>query len=95
MEALTALRQEHRDEAARRVKLGLVLEAIAEKEGLTVTQDDLNAEVMRLASELKMPAADLVKMIKSGGQDSIDELRARILADKALDFVYRNAVIQG
>ncbi|MEY4704587.1 MAG: Trigger factor [Nitrospirota bacterium] len=94
-EDLAALRQEHRDEAARRVKLGLILEAIAEKEGLTVTQDDLNAEVMRLASELKMPAADLVKMVKAGGQESIDELRARILADKALDFVYRNAVIQG
>jgi trigger factor len=94
-EDIAALRQEHRDEAARRVKLGLVLEAIAEKEGLTVTQDDLNAEIMRLASELKMPPADLVKMVKAGGQESIDELRARILADKALDFVYRNAVIQG
>jgi trigger factor len=94
-EDLTSLRQEHRNEAARRVKLGLVLEAIAEKEGLTVTQDDFNVEIMRLASELKMPAADLVKMIKAGGQESIDELRTRILADKALDFVYRNAVIQG
>ena len=94
-EDLTHLRQEHRNEAARRVKLGLVLETIAEKEGLTVTQDDLNAEIMRLASELKMPANDLVKMIKAGGQESIDELRNRTLADKALDFVYRNAVIQG
>jgi trigger factor len=94
-EDLTNLRQEHRTEAARRVKLGLVLETIAEKEGLTVTQDDLNAEIMRLASELKMPPNDLVKMIKAGGQESIDELRNRTLADKALDFVYRNAVIQG
>jgi trigger factor len=94
-EDLTHLRQEHRNEAARRVKLGLVLETIAEKEGLTVTQDDLNAEIMRLASELKMQANDLVKMIKAGGQESIDELRNRTLADKALDFVYRNAVIQG
>ena len=55
-EDLTQLRQEHRNEAARRVKLGLVLETIAEKEGLTVTQDDLNAEIVRLASDLKMPA---------------------------------------
>ena len=94
-EELTSLRQEHRDEAARRVKLSLVLEAIAEKEGLTVTQDDFNAEIVRLASELKMPAADLVKMIKAGGQESVDELRLRILVDKALDLVYRNAVIQG
>jgi trigger factor len=94
-EELTHLRQEHRNEAARRVKIGLVLETIAEKEGLTVTQDDLNAEIMRLASDLKMPADDLVKMIKAGGQESINELRNRTLADKALDFVYRHAVIQG
>ena len=94
-EELTSLRQEHRDEAARRVKLSLVLEEIAEKEGLTVTQDDFNAEIMRLASDLKMPTAELVKMIKAGGQESIEELRTRTLVDKALDFVYRNAVIQG
>ncbi len=92
---LTQLRQQNRDEAMRRVKVGLILEAVAEKEHLTVTQDDLNNEVHRLASELKIAHADLVKMIQAGGQDSIEELRARILAEKSLDFVYRNAVIQG
>ena len=94
-EELNKLRQEHRDEAARRVKVSLVLEAIAEKEGLTVTQEDFNAEIVRLASELKIPTAELVKMIKAGGQESTEELRTRILVDKALDFVYRNSVIQG
>jgi trigger factor len=94
-EDLTKLRQENRDEAARRVKVGLILEAVAEKENLTVTQEDLNNEIHRLATELKIAQADLVKMIQAGGQDSIDELRARILAEKSLDFVYRNAVIQG
>lgn len=94
-EELKRIREEHREEANRRVKAGLILEAIAEKEGLSVSQDDLNNEVTRLASELRVPMADLVKMIQAGGQDSIEELRARILADKALDFVYRHAVIQG
>ena len=94
-EDLTKLRQENRDEAARRVKVGLILEAIAEKEQLTVTQEDLNNEVQRLAAELKIAHSELVKMIQAGGQDSIEELRARILAEKSLDFVYRNAVIQG
>lgn len=94
-EDFAQLRQEHRNEAARRVKLGLVLETIAEREGLTVTQDDLNTEIVRLSSDLKMSPDELVKMIKAGGQESINELRNRTLADKALDFVYRNAVIQG
>ena len=94
-EELKKIREEHRGEANRRVKVGLILEAVAEKEGLSVSQEDLNNEVTRLAAELRVPMADLVKMIQAGGQDSIEELRARILADKALDFVYRHAVIQG
>jgi trigger factor len=91
---LAKLRQENREEAARRVKVGLILEAVAEKEHLTVTQEDLDNEVRRLSSELKIGQSELVKMIQAGGQDSIEELRARILAEKSLDFVYRNAVIQ-
>jgi trigger factor len=94
-EELKKIREDNREEANRRVKVGLILEAVAEKEGLSVCQDDLNSEVSRLATELRVPVADLVKMIQAGGQDSIEELRARILADKALDFVYRHAVIQG
>jgi trigger factor len=94
-EELAKLRQQSRDEAVRRVKVGLILETVAEKENLTVTQEDLNNEIQRLATELKVAQAELVKMIQSGGQDAIAELRARILAEKSLDFVYRNAVIQG
>jgi trigger factor len=91
---IAKLRQDNREEASRRVKVGLILEAVAEKEQLTVTQEDFDNEVRRLSSELKIGQAELVKMIQAGGQDSIEELRARILADKSLDFVYRNAVIQ-
>ena len=94
-ENLKKVRDDNRFEAQRRVKVGLILEAIAEKEGLSVTQDDINAEITRLAAELRTSTAELVKMIQAGGRDSIDELRARILADKALDFIYRHAVIQG
>ena len=94
-EAIAQIRGEHRDTANRRVKVGLILEAVAEKEGLSVSQEDLNHEVAKLASELRMPVADLVKMIQAGGQESIEKLRTKILADKALDFVYRHAVIQG
>lgn len=92
---LKRIREEHREEARRRVKVGLILEAVAQKEGLSVTKEDVNNEVSRLATELRLPVADLVKIIQAGGEDSIEELRARILVDKALDFVYRHAVIQG
>lgn len=89
------LREQHLAEAKRRVKLGLILEAIADREGLTVGEEDVAAEINRLAMELKLPAEDLRKLILAGGEESREELRGRILADKALDFVYRHAVIQG
>ena len=94
-EDLSAIREEHREEANRRVKIGLILEAIAAKESISVSQEDMNNEVNRLATELRIPIPDLVKMIQAGGQDSIEELRSRILAEKALDFVFKNSVIQG
>ncbi len=89
------LREQHLAEATRRVKLGLILEAIAEREGLAVGEQDVAAEIDRLATELRLPAEDLRKLILAGGEESQEELRGRILADKALDFVYRQAVIQG
>lgn len=92
---VTRLRAEHAEEAKRRVKLSLILEAIADKEGLTVTQEDVEADIRRMAAELRLPVEDVQRLIQAGGQDSLDDLRGRILAEKALDFVYRQAVIQG
>lgn len=94
-EEIRKAREEHKAEAMRRVKIGLVLEAIADKEGLRVEQEDIQNELLRLSQELRMAPEELGRLIQSGGQDSIDELRARILADKALDFVFRHSVIQG
>jgi trigger factor len=94
-EEMKRLQQERRPEAERRVKLGLVLEAIAEREGLIVSSEDAQAEIARLATEVKLPVEDVQRMIQAGGEDSLDEFRARIRADKALDFVYRHSVIQG
>jgi trigger factor len=94
-EELKKLQDEALPEASRRVKLGLILDAVAEKEGLTVEEADIQAEVGRMATELKIDPQELQRIIQAGGNDSREELRSRILADKALDFVYRHAVIQG
>ena len=94
-EEIAKLKDEHRPEAERRVKMGLILEAIADKEGLTVSNQELNEEIARLASEVKMSVEEVTRMIQAGGQESLEDLRSRVLADKTLDFVYRHSVIQG
>jgi len=89
------LQQEYRPEAERRVKVGLILEALAAKENITVTSEDLSNEIARLAAEVKLSVEEVTRMIQAGGQDTLNDLRSRILADKALDFVYKHAMIQG
>jgi trigger factor len=93
-EAFKKWREEFHPEAQRRVKVGMILEAIAEKEGLTVEQEDLDTEVQRMSSELRISTEEIARIVKAGGEEAMDELRGRILADKSLDFVYRHAMIQ-
>jgi len=92
---LKQLLEDSRPEATRRVKIGLILEAIAQKEGLTVEDEDIASEIERIAREVKAQPDEVRRMLEAGGEESKDELRGRILYDKALDFVYRHAVIQG
>ncbi len=93
-EEVKRMKEEYLPEAKRRVKIGLILEAIAEKEGLHVDEEDVAAEIAKLAAALRM-APEEVRRLVDANEDSRDELRGRILADKALDFAYRHAVIQG
>ena len=92
---IAKLQEQYRPEAERRVKVGLILEALAAKEGIAVTNEDLAQEIARLAAEVKLSVDEVRRMIQAGGKDTLDDLQARILADKALDFVYRHAMIQG
>ncbi|RMH05524.1 MAG: trigger factor [Nitrospirae bacterium] len=89
------LQQELLPEAKRRVKLALILEAIADKEGITVSEQDIEEEISRLARSLKLPVEDIRHMVESGGEDSRQEFRDRLRAEKALQLVYQSAVIQG
>ena len=89
------LQQELQPEAKRRVKLSLILEAVAQKEEIEIGQEEVEAEVQKLAQTLKMPGAEIRRMIEAGGPGAQEEFRERMKAEKALQFVYQNAVIQG
>jgi trigger factor len=47
-----------------------------------------------MARAMQVDVAEVVKMLKSGGEDAVEDLRARLLAEKALQFVYEKAIIQ-
>jgi len=88
------LREEFLPKAKERVKLGLVLDAIAEREGITVIEADVEQECRMMARGLKIDPAEVMKILASGGRETVDDFKSRILADKALQFVYQKAIIQ-
>lgn len=83
------LRAGQRDAAKREVQVALLLEKIADKENIEVTEDDVSKEVQILAAQSQQPADSLRARLTQDG--SIDRIRNRIRTDKAMDVVYNRA----
>jgi trigger factor len=83
------LRDELRGRAALEVKGYLLLEAIAGKESIEVTDEDLEKHYAKLAGELKQPAEKIRQAFRR--QDAAESLKARLRQDKALAFLLSKA----
>lgn len=81
-----SLKETYLERAENEVKLRLALEKITELEKLEVSDEDLEAEVARLAEENNMTPDDVKKRIY------VEDLRADMLATKAMDLVKESAV---
>ncbi len=88
---LTGMRDKLRDGAADEIRGQLLLEALADKENLTVTDADIDAKVAELATaQNKRPNKVKGELLKDG---SIDTLRWRLRQETALDLVASRATI--
>src|SRR5206468_9061109 len=83
------IRDDFRPEAVKRVKRGLILEAIARKEGLTVSDVEVDAEIRRAANESGRDFAEVRHRLRHDG--GYEQLRASLGQEKALDFVLKEA----
>lgn len=81
--------EEFRPEAVKRVKRSLILEAIARKEGIAVSDVEVDAEIRRAAREQDRDFADVKHHLKHDG--GYEALRASMAQDKALELVLREA----
>ncbi|MGZ5474552.1 MAG: hypothetical protein ACXWG4_11375 [Thermoanaerobaculia bacterium] len=77
--------EEFRPEAIKRVKRSLILEAIAKKEAIEVTDVEVDAEIRRAAREQEREFADVKHHLKHEG--GYEALRASMAQDKALELV--------
>lgn len=83
------LAADFRPEAIKRVKRGLVLEAIAKKEGLMVSDVEVDAEIRKAANENGREFAEVKHRLKHDG--GYEALRVSLSQEKALDFVLHEA----
>ncbi|SEO78832.1 trigger factor [Amphibacillus marinus] len=83
----SALKEQMKEDAAKRVKTNLVLEAIAETENLEVSEDDVNEE-LKTMSEMYQIEPDQLKQMLGGNTDNIKE---DLKFKKAIDFLAENS----
>jgi len=75
-----------------RVKLRFILNRIAEKEGIKVSQDELVGRVFRLASVYKMRPDKFMRQLQETG--GIHEIYQELLTEKTLDLLERFAQVE-
>ena len=84
----STVREMYREEAEKKVKLRLALQAIAVKENVEVTDADIEDEYSKMAEAYKMDVAQVKAAIPA------DSLTEDIKVQKALDIVKNSAVIK-
>ena len=89
---LPRLRADLREQALLQVKGALLLEAIADAEKIEVSDDDVQAEIARTASEMHLPLAQVQQQMRGG--EARGALRNKIREDKALAFLTSEAKLQ-
>lgn len=86
------LMEDARPRALTQVRAGLLLEAITEKEDLTVSEEDVDNHLKKLSEEAGQPLKTLKNLYKSGRRR--DELKDRLATEKALDVILSSAHIE-
>ncbi len=83
------VREAQRDRATRDVKASLILERIADREAIDVTNDELDREVQRVAKQEREAVAAVRRRLEENG--ALRRIAARIRTDKTLDFLFEQA----
>jgi trigger factor len=81
-----AARDEYRKIADRRVRLGLVLSEIGEKNKITVTDDEVSRAVIERARQMPGREKEVWDYYRNNAQ-ALAQLRAPIFEDKVVDFI--------
>jgi trigger factor len=83
------LREDARPGAERRVREYLVLDAVARREGISITETELDAEIKRAAARRGVEASELKAQLAKN--DGLDALRDEMRLSRTLDLLISSA----
>ncbi|HXC61946.1 MAG TPA: trigger factor [Nitrospiria bacterium] len=92
-QAIEKARQEYEPVARDRVKGWILLETIAGQEGIQVQEEEVQQAMERMATEMKMTAAQLKQLLLKR-EGSLEPFKGGLLQDKVLDFLLSKAVVE-
>ena len=82
--------EQMRPQALKRIQSRLVLEAVAKAESFEITEDDINAEIERMAAAYNMESDKLKEMISDSDKEA---MKQDIGVQKAVDFIVENVSV--
>ncbi len=83
-----ALRGQMKEDAEKRVRVNLTLEAIAKAENIEVTEEDINAELEKMSEAYNMT----VEQIKAALGGNVEAITSDLQMKKAVEFLVENSV---
>ena len=88
---IETLRNNFLERAVKELKMELTLEAIADAEGISVSDEDVDAEHQRLAEQTGLPLEDIQGMY-SGNNTMLESLKFSLMMDKTIRLLAEHAV---
>ncbi len=82
--------EDMKPQAARNVKTGLVLDAVAKAEGIEATDEDVRAAIREMAASARADAEKLEENLRK--TDRLEPIKWQVIREKAADFIAANAV---
>jgi trigger factor len=79
------IKDQYKDQAIFQTKGAIILNAIAEKENITVTDEDIDKKISEYAEALKMSVDEYKDLVVKNG--TINNIKNNVLVDKIYDFL--------
>lgn len=87
--SIESMREELRPRAAENIKTELVLEAIAKAEGITVSEEEVNSELEKLAERYQTTVDNLKQALMARGE--MGAYRQSLVSEKTVNFLVEQA----